>query len=99
MHILNSLRNNKFICYEPFNSFVICDSCVLCKQVKFPFSDSQTTTLMPFNILHSDIWTSLILNFIGHKYYVLFWDDFYKFHVEHFLLAENLKYLKRSSHS
>lgn len=35
--ILNSLRKNKFICCEPFNSFAVCDYCVLGKQVKLPF--------------------------------------------------------------
>jgi histone deacetylase 1/2 len=77
--VLNSLRKNKFICCEPFNSSVICDSCVLGKQVKLPFFNSQTTTLMPFDILHSGLWTSPILSSAGHKYYVLFLDDFTNF--------------------
>ena len=76
--ILNSLRKNKFIYCEPFNSSV-CDSCVLGKQVKLPFSNSQTTTLMSFDILHSDLWTSPILSSASHKYYVLFLDDFTNF--------------------
>ena len=66
--VLNSLCKNKFICCEPFNSSVVCDYCVLGKQVKLPFFDSQTTTLMPFDILHSDLWTSPILNSVSHKY-------------------------------
>ena len=77
--VLNSLRKNKFICCEPFNSYVVCDSCVLGKHVKLPFFDSQTTTLMHFDILHSDLWTSPILSSAGHKYYVLFLDDFTNF--------------------
>lgn len=78
-HVFNSLRNNKFICCEPFNPSVICDSCVLGKQVKLPFLNSQTITLMPFDILHSDLWTSPVLSSAGHKYYVLFLDDFTNF--------------------
>jgi hypothetical protein len=35
--VLNSLRKNKFICCEPFNSSVVCDYCVLGKQVKLSF--------------------------------------------------------------
>jgi len=77
--ILNSLRKNKFTCCEHFNSSVVCDSCVLGKQVKLPFLNSQTTTLMPFDILHSDLWTSPILSSAGHRYYVLFLDDFTNF--------------------
>jgi len=77
--VLNSLRKNKFICCEPFNSSVVCDSCVLGIHVKLQFFYSQTTTLMPFDILHSDLWTSRILSSAGHKYYVLFLDDFTNF--------------------
>ena len=31
---------------------------------------------MPFDIIHSDLWTSPILSSMGHKYYVLFLDDY-----------------------
>jgi len=31
---------------------------------------------MPFDIVHSDLWTSPVLSFGGHRYYVLFLDDF-----------------------
>lgn len=34
---------------------------------------------MPFDILHSDLWMSPILSFVGHKYYVLFLNDFTNF--------------------
>ena len=34
---------------------------------------------MPFDILHSDLWTSPILSSLGKKYYVLFLDDYLKF--------------------
>jgi len=32
---------------------------------------------MPFDIVHNDLWTSPILSSGGHRYYVLFLDDFY----------------------
>ena len=31
---------------------------------------------MPFDIIHSDLWTSPILSSMGHKYYVLLLDDY-----------------------
>lgn len=34
---------------------------------------------MPFDILHSDLWTSPILSSVDHKYYVIFLDDFINF--------------------
>ena len=42
IYVLHSLRNNDFICCEP-------------SHVKFPFFKSQTITLMPFDILNSDL--------------------------------------------
>ncbi|XP_057418177.1 uncharacterized protein LOC130712360 [Lotus japonicus] len=45
------------------------------KHVRLPFSSSETITLRPFDILHSDLWTSPILSTAGHRYYVLFLDD------------------------
>lgn len=76
MSVLNSLPKNKFIYCEPFNSYVICDSCVLGKQVKLSLSNSQYATLIPFDILHSKLWTSPILSYVGHKYYIIFLYDF-----------------------
>lgn len=40
-----------------------------------PFIDSDNSTLMPFDILHSDVWTSPVLSTSGHKYYVLYLDN------------------------
>jgi len=68
--ILNYLCKNKFICCEYFNSPVVSDSCVLGKQVKFSFFNSQTTTWVPFDILHSDLSMSPILSSAGHKYFI-----------------------------
>jgi hypothetical protein len=34
---------------------------------------------MPFDIVHSDVWTSPALSSGGHRYYVLFLDDFTDF--------------------
>ena len=34
---------------------------------------------MPFEVIHSDLWTSSILSFFQHKYYVLYLDNFSNF--------------------
>jgi hypothetical protein len=34
---------------------------------------------MPFDIVHSDLWTSPTLSSGGHRYYILFLDDFTNF--------------------
>ena len=49
------------------------------KHVKFPFNSSKNVTLIPFDVLHNDLWTSLILSSSGHQFYVLFLDDYSDF--------------------
>ena len=73
--ILDFLKHNKCIeCNSPSSS-TICHSCILGKQIKLPFARSNNATLLPFDIVHSDLWTSPILSTMGHRYYVLFLDD------------------------
>ncbi|KAK9066849.1 hypothetical protein SSX86_014172 [Deinandra increscens subsp. villosa] len=73
IRILNS-RNN--ICVNNISDSSFCQSCVMGKQIKLPFYDSISHTSSPFDIVHSDLWTSPILSSGGHKYYVLFLDNF-----------------------
>nr|KYP66503.1 Retrovirus-related Pol polyprotein from transposon TNT 1-94 [Cajanus cajan] len=76
--IINSLRSNKFIeCNKACQSF--CSSCPIGKHVKLPFYDSSSYTVLPFDIIHSDLWTSPIASTSGHRYYILFLDDYSKF--------------------
>nr|AOG75315.1 integrase [Mirabilis jalapa]AOW44033.1 integrase [Mirabilis jalapa] len=56
------------------NSF--CHSCQLGKHVRLPFETSMKRTLVPFHIIHSDLWTSPVSSCSGYKYYLLFLDDF-----------------------
>ena len=77
--VLRSLRNQKFIeCNnKACNSF--CSSCPLGKHMKLPFYGSMSHTIFPFDIIHSDLWTSPILSSSGHGYCLLFLDDYSKF--------------------
>lgn len=76
--IINSLRRNKFIdCNKACKTF--CSSCPLGKHAKLPFYDSLSYIFLPFDIIHSDLWTSPIASSSGHRYYVLFLDDYSKF--------------------
>jgi hypothetical protein len=80
-HVLSSLRKNQFI--ECNNSsqlhYNFCNSCPLGKHVKLPFKSSLNKSLLPFDILHSDVCTSPVLSSLGHKYYVLFLDNYSNF--------------------
>jgi len=77
--VLSSLRKNNLIVYNEFRDNFVCHSCPLGKQVKLPFYDSLSYTSLPFDIVHSDIWSSPTLSSGGHRYYVLFLDDFTNF--------------------
>jgi hypothetical protein len=47
-----------------------CHSCQLGKHVHLPFGSSETTTHFPFQLVHSEVWTSPVLSHSGSKYYV-----------------------------
>ena len=73
--VLNFLRTNKLVlCNKARQNS--CVSCPLGKLTKLPFYDSMSFTIFPFDIIHSDLWTSPIASSSGHRYYVLFLDDF-----------------------
>jgi len=77
--VVDSLRKNKFIECNKASGSHICHSCSLGKHIKLSFVSSSSCTVMPFDIIHSDIWTSHVLSFSGHGYYVLFVDDYSNF--------------------
>ena len=79
--ILKSLCNQKLIeCNKACQIF--CSSCSLGKHHKLPFYDSLSYTFLPFDIIHSDVWTFSIVSHSGHCYYVLFLDDYNKFFMD-----------------
>jgi transposase InsO family protein len=53
-----------------------CSSCCLGKHVYLPFSNSTSYTYFPFQLLHSDVWTSPIVSHSGYKYYLGRLDDY-----------------------
>ncbi|GKC12192.1 ribonuclease H-like domain-containing protein [Tanacetum coccineum] len=74
--VLRSLVSNNSISCNKTKSPVLCHACQLGKHVKLPFSLSETIVKQPFDIVHSDLWTSPISSVTGIKYYVLFLDHF-----------------------
>ncbi|GKV31748.1 hypothetical protein SLEP1_g40416 [Rubroshorea leprosula] len=51
------LSNNKV------PSSISCHACQLGKHTRLPFSDSLSTTSTPFELIHSDVWTSPVMSF------------------------------------
>ena len=54
----------------------MCHACQLGKHARLPFFSSSSIVTEPFQIIHSDIWTSPVLSNSGFKYYLLFLDHF-----------------------
>ena len=77
--ILNSLKSNNVISCTSHSGVCFCHSCQIGKHIKLPFSPSNNDTIAPFDIVHSDLWTSPTLSSMGHRYYILFLDDYTNF--------------------
>lgn len=73
--ILATLRQNHFIFCNKLK-FFFGHSCPFSKHAKLPFTSLVTSTHFPFDIGHSDIWTSPVPSSTGHHYCILFLDDF-----------------------
>lgn len=65
---------------------LVCSACQLGKQIKLHFYSSQRQVSKPFELIHSDVWTSPISSISGVRYYVLFLD-----HYTHFLWVYPLR--------
>ena len=58
----------------------LCDACLASKSHHLPYSKSTHQTTKPLDIIHSDLWgPSHVISHNGHKYYVIFVDDFTKY--------------------
>ena len=73
--ILDFLHSSRSIKCNKDRSFV-CHSCPLGKHVRLYFISSMSQCTRPFEIIHSDLWTSPISSPSGYKYYVLFLDHY-----------------------
>ena len=72
LHSSNSIKYNK-------NPSFVCHSRPLVKHIRLPFVTSQSVSTRPFEIIHSDVQTSLISSPLGYKYYVFFLDHYNNF--------------------
>jgi hypothetical protein len=56
-----------------------CNACRLGKHTRLPFSSSNTVISAPFQLLHCDVWTSLVPNVSGFQFYLAILDDYTHF--------------------
>ncbi|GJW44942.1 ribonuclease H-like domain-containing protein [Tanacetum coccineum] len=69
--VLRRLVSSNFISCTKEKPPVLCHACQLGKHVRLTFLRSSTVISSCFDIIHSDVWTSLILRLLGFKYYYL----------------------------
>ena len=76
--ILDTLYSSRLIKCNKNPNFV-CHSCSLGKHFSLPFRTTMSISSRPFEIIHSDLWTSPVSSPSGYKYYVLFLDNYTNF--------------------
>ncbi|GJS71497.1 ribonuclease H-like domain-containing protein [Tanacetum coccineum] len=74
--VLRNLVSRHFINCNGSKVSNLCHAYQLGKHVKLPFYSSESRVESVFDIIHSDLWTSLILSVSGIKYYAIFLDHF-----------------------
>ena len=72
--LVQVLRSFDFRCNK--SAAHVCHSCQLGKHTRLPFSSSNTVSYFPFQLVHSDVWTSPVYSNSGYKYYLVLLDDF-----------------------
>ena len=76
--VLASLKKNNLISCNKLDR-TLCHACQLGKHARLPFSSSGSQTVLPFEIVHCDVWTSPVPSISGCSYYLVFLDDFTHF--------------------
>ena len=74
--ILSSLIQHKSIECTSSRSSHLCNYCPLRKRIELPFVASHSSTLLPIDIIYSDLWTSPVLSSSDHRYYIVLLDDY-----------------------
>ncbi|GJS75864.1 ribonuclease H-like domain-containing protein [Tanacetum coccineum] len=75
-NVIQTLSSRGLVSYNKQNTQHLCRACQLGKQTKLPFQRSTSIVTSPFDIIHSELWTSPVSSMSGYKYYVLFLDHY-----------------------
>ncbi|GJR56659.1 ribonuclease H-like domain-containing protein [Tanacetum coccineum] len=68
--VIQTLSSRGLVSYNKNkNTQHLCRACQLGKQTKLPFQRFTSIVTSPFDIIHSDLWTSPVSSMSGYKYY------------------------------
>ena len=80
MRLLQSVISTYGLPTFSINKTPSCDACSKSKSHRLPYAQSIHRTFKPLEIIHSDLWgPSPIVSHLGHRYYVIFIDDFTRY--------------------
>jgi hypothetical protein len=54
----------------------LCHACLLGRHTRLPITTSSSRAERAFDLVHCDLWTSLVFGLFGYKYYLVILDDF-----------------------
>lgn len=57
----------------------LCRHCICGKMTQFPFDKSSFKSAFPIKLIHTDVWDQGRISINGHRYYVLFVNDYTRF--------------------
>jgi hypothetical protein len=74
--IISKLSSTSAIQCNKNDSDTLCHAYQPSHHTSLPFHTSSSHTARPFDLIHCDLWASLILSIFGYKYYLVVLDDF-----------------------
>jgi hypothetical protein len=73
--VLSKLSNSLAITCLHGRDDSLCHACQLGRHIRLPFPIPSSRVVCPIDLVHCDLWISLVLSLSGYKYYLVILDD------------------------